>query len=200
MNKRRSAERTCNKKTKFGPTFYVFYTFNASVRSFVRPFVRPSVRPSVCLKPKFGQLFDLSCLNLRGSAERTCNKKTKFGPTFYVLYTFNASVRPSVRPSVCLSETKIWLTFRSVLLELKGVRGADVNKKTKFGPTFYVLYTFNASVRSSVFPSVRLSVRPSVCLKPKFGQLFDLSCLNLRGSAERTCNKKTKFGPTFYVL
>ena len=23
---------------------------------------------------------------LRGSAERTCNKKTKFGPTFYVLY------------------------------------------------------------------------------------------------------------------
>ena len=52
--------------------------FNASVR--------PSVCLSVCLKPKFGQLFDLSCLNLRGSAERTCNKKTKFGPTFYVLY------------------------------------------------------------------------------------------------------------------
>ena len=56
--------------------------FNASVR----PSVRPSVRLSVCLKPKFGQLFDVSCLNLRGSAERTCNKKTKFGPTFYVLY------------------------------------------------------------------------------------------------------------------
>ena len=78
--------------------------FNASVRSSVRPSVRPSVclsvRLSVCLKPKFGQLFGLSCLNLRGSAERTCNKKTKFGPTFYVLYTFNASVRPSVRLSV----------------------------------------------------------------------------------------------------
>ena len=43
--------------------------FNASVR--------PSVRPSVCLKPKFGQLFDVSCLNLRGCAERTCHKKTK---------------------------------------------------------------------------------------------------------------------------
>ena len=42
--------------------------FNASVR--------PSVRPSVCLKPKFGQLFDLSCLNLRGSAERTCSCST----------------------------------------------------------------------------------------------------------------------------
>ena len=123
---------------------------NASVRQSVRPSVRPSVHPSVCLsvclKSKFGQLFDLSCLNLRWSAERTCNKKTKFGPTFYVLYTFNASVRSFVRPSV------------------------------------------------------RLSVRLSVCLKSKFGQLFDLSCLNLRRSAERTCNKKTKFGPTFYVF
>ena len=69
--------------------------FNASVR--------PSVRLSVRLKPKLGQLFDLSCLNLRWSAERTCNKKTKFGPTFYVLYTFNASVRPFVRLSVRLS-------------------------------------------------------------------------------------------------
>ena len=37
------------------------------------------------------------------------------------------------------------------------------------------------------------SVRPSVCLKPKFGQLFDVSCLNLRGSAERTCNKNSNF-------
>ena len=111
--------------------------FNASVRSFVRPFVRPSVRSSVCLKSKFGQLFDLSCLNLRESVERKCNKKTKFGPTFYVFYTFNAYVRPSVRsfvhPSVrsfiCLSETKIWSTFRFVLLEFKGVRGADVQQK-----------------------------------------------------------------------
>ena len=116
LNLRRSAERTCNKKTKFGPTFYVLYS--------------PSVRPFVCLKPKLGQLFGLSCLNLRWSAERTCNKNTKFGPTLYVFYTFNASVRSSVRsfvhPSVCLSETKNWLTFRSVLLEFKGVRGADV--------------------------------------------------------------------------
>ena len=30
----------------------------------------------------------MSCLNLRASAERTCNKKTKSGPTFYVLYMF----------------------------------------------------------------------------------------------------------------
>ena len=37
---------------------------------------------------KFGQLFHLSCLNLRGSAERTCNRKSKFGPTFYVLYSY----------------------------------------------------------------------------------------------------------------
>ena len=107
--------------------------FNA----FVHPSVRPSVRPSVCLKSKFGQLFSLSCLNLRESAERTCNKKTKFGPTFYVLYTFKASVRSSVRPSVrpfvcpsvCLSEIKIWSTFRSLLLEFKEVRGADVQQK-----------------------------------------------------------------------
>ena len=107
--------------------------FYASVRPSVRPSVRSFVRLSVHLKPKFGQLFDLSCMNLRVSAERTCNKKTKFGPTFYVLYTFNASVRPSVRPSVrssvCLSETKIWSTFRSVLHEFKGVRGADVQQK-----------------------------------------------------------------------
>ena len=119
----------------------------------MRPSVRLSVCLFVCLKPKFGQLFSLSCLNLRESAERTCNKKER-----------------------------------------------TCNKKTKFGPTFYVLYTFNASVRSFVRLSVRPSVRLSVCLKPKFGQLFDLSCLNLRESAERTCNKKTKFGPTFYVL
>ena len=67
---------------------------SASVRSFVRPFVRSSIRPSVrpsvcssvCLNPKFGQLFDLSWLNLRGSAERTCNKRTTFCPTFYVFY------------------------------------------------------------------------------------------------------------------
>ena len=60
---------------------------NASVRPSVRSFVRLSLCLSVCLKPKFGQLFDMSCLNLRESAERTCNKKTKFGPTFYVLYS-----------------------------------------------------------------------------------------------------------------
>ena len=71
-----------------------------SVRPSLRPSVRPSVCLSVCLKPKFGQLFGQSCLNLRRSAERTCNKKTKFGPTFYVFYTFNASVRPSVCPSI----------------------------------------------------------------------------------------------------
>ena len=82
--------------------------------------MRPSVRPSVHLKPKFGQLFSLSCLNLSVSAERTCNKKTKFGPTFYVFYTLNASVRPSVRPSVRLSETKNLINFRYVLLEFKG--------------------------------------------------------------------------------
>ena len=70
------------------------------MRPSVRPFVRLSVRLSVYLKPKFGQLFDLSCLNLSVSAERTCSKKTKFGPMFYVFYTLNASVRPSVRPSV----------------------------------------------------------------------------------------------------
>ena len=45
--------------------------------------------------------------------------------TFYVFYTLNASVRPSV----CLSKTKIWSTFRSVLLEFKEVRGADVQQK-----------------------------------------------------------------------
>ena len=43
------------------------------------------------------------------------------------------SVRPFIRPSVCLSvrlsETKIWSTFQSVLLELKCVRGADVQQK-----------------------------------------------------------------------
>ena len=47
--------------------------------------------------------------------------------------------------SVCLFETKIWSTFRCVLLEFKGVRGADVqqkNKTTKFGPTFFVLYLY----------------------------------------------------------
>ena len=44
-------------------------------------------------------------------------------------------MRPSVRLSVCLSETKIWSTFRSVMLEFKGVRGADVQQK--FGPTLY---------------------------------------------------------------
>ena len=45
--------------------------------------------------------------------------------------------------------------------------------------------------------SVRLSVRPSVCLKPKFGRLktkFDDDA----GSAKRP--RKTKFGPTFYVF
>ena len=84
-------------KKEGGPNkyIYVLYTFNASVRPSVRPSLRPSVRPSVCLsvclKPKFGQFFGQSCLNLRWSAERTCNKKTKFGPTFYVFYTFNAS-------------------------------------------------------------------------------------------------------------
>ena len=49
----------------------------------------------------------------------------------------NASVRSSVRPlirpavclSFCLSETKIWSTFRFVLLEFKGVRGADLQQK-----------------------------------------------------------------------
>ena len=41
------------------------------------------------------------------------------------------------------------------------------------------------------------SVRPSVCLKPKFGRLktkFD----DDTGSAKRP--RKTKFGPTFYVF
>ena len=44
--------------------------------------------------------------------------------------------------------------------------------------------------------SVRLSVRPSVCLKPKFGRLktkFDDDA----GSAKRP--RKTKSGPTFYL-
>ena len=39
------------------------------------------------------------------------------------------SVRLSVCPSVCLFETKICSTFRSVLLKFKGVRGADVQLK-----------------------------------------------------------------------
>ena len=42
-------------------------------------------------------------------------------------------MRLSIRPS----ETKIWSTFRSVLLEFKGVRETDVQQKN--GPTFYVL-------------------------------------------------------------
>ena len=122
LNLRGSAERTCNKKTKFGPTFYVFYTFNA----FVRPSVRPCVRPSVCLKPKFGQLFDLSCLNLRGPRSGRATKKLSSAPRSTSSIRL---MRPFVRPSVCLSETKIWSTFRSVLLEFKEVRGADVQQK-----------------------------------------------------------------------
>ena len=49
--------------------------------------------------------------------------------------------------------------------------------------------------------SVRPSVRPSVCLKPKFGRLkpkFDDDAEG--GSAKRTRTLKTKFGPTFYVF
>ena len=45
--------------------------------------------------------------------------------------------------------------------------------------------------------SVRPSVCPSICLKPKFGRLktkFDDDA----GSAKRSL--KTKFGPTFYVF
>ena len=58
---------------------------------------------------------------------------------------------------------------------------------------------------ASVRPSVRLSVCPSVRLKPKFGRLktkFDDDAGSakrtiVRGSAKRP--RKTKFGPTFYV-
>ena len=50
--------------------------FNASVR--------PSVRPSVRLKPKFSQLFDLSCLNLRGPRSGRATKKILFAnATFF---------------------------------------------------------------------------------------------------------------------
>ena len=41
-------------------------------------------------------------------------------------------MRPSVRPSVCLSETKIWSTFRCVLLEFKGVAERTCNKNSNF--------------------------------------------------------------------
>ena len=111
---------------------------------------------------------------------------------------FNESVRPSVRPSVCRSETKIWSTFRCVLLGFKGVRGADVQQKNKFGPTFYVLYNSSTVVRCAIqlrqqtpFSVCLFVVCLSVCLKPKFNQLFDLSCLNLRGSAERLARRST---------
>ena len=49
----------------------------------------------------------------------------------------------SVRPSVCLSETKIW-TFENknfAPFEKADVTGsAKRRRKTKFGPTFYVFY------------------------------------------------------------
>ena len=88
--KKKSGGLGVNKRNRGYPADFEFIfrkahnMFNASVR----PSVRPSVCLSVCLKPKFCQLFDVSCLNLRASAERTCNKKTKSGPTFYVLYMF----------------------------------------------------------------------------------------------------------------
>ena len=60
------------------PTQYVHF-----VRSFVRPSVRPSVRLSVCpVKPKFDQLFCLSCLNLRGSAKHFIRASNFYGWLF----------------------------------------------------------------------------------------------------------------------
>ena len=75
----------------------------------------------------------------------------------YIWAMFIAPVRPSVRPSVCLSETKIW-SFKNKIWRWCNVRGprsgpeklstADDagsakqkrTRKTKFGPTFYVSY------------------------------------------------------------
>ena len=45
---------------------------------------------------------------------------------------------------------------------------------------------------------VCLSVCLSVCLKPKSDQLFCLFCLNIRGSAKRTCNKDTLLDDSIY--
>ena len=92
----------------------------------------PSDRLSVCLKPEFGQLFCLSYLNLRGSAERISNK---FGPTFYCMYGTSYIFRLSVRPSVCLlsvglSRTKIGSTFLSDGQQTLVPRSTDVLNTT----------------------------------------------------------------------
>ena len=54
-----------------------------------------------------------------------------------------------------------------------------------------------SSVRLSVCPSVRLSVCP---VKPKFDQLFCLSCLNLRGSAKHFIRASNFYGWLFVHL
>ena len=68
---------------------------------------------------------------------------------------FTASVRPSVRLSVCLS---VW---NQNLVVWKQNLTMMQTRKNKFGPTFYVFYSEQGRPRTYL---LRLSVCPSVCL------------------------------------
>ena len=101
---------------------------NASVRPSVRPFIRPSVCLSFCLsETKIWSTFRSVLLEFKGGP-RSGRATKKLSSALRSTSSIRL-MRPSVRPSVCLSETKIWSTFRSVLLEFKVVRGADVQQK-----------------------------------------------------------------------
>ena len=141
-----------------------------------------SVRPSVCLKPKFGQLFDVSCLNLRGSAERTCNKKTKFGPTFYVLIgaeqenrfqiSFSWDTNTDYRYETCRPKIKnpknesIWpqdeVTKSSGEEFLREIRG----KKISEALFFTSIYRGNSGTRTLWVPRSLKSKTFCYCLMP----------------------------------
>ena len=130
----------------------------------MRPFVRSFVRPSVHLKPKFGQLFSLSCLNLRWSAERTCSKKTKFSPLFYVFKTINASVRPSVHLLSVWNQKLVNFSICPAWIS-GGPRSGRATKQLRSAPrSTSSIRLMRPSVHPFVRLSVRLSVCPSVCL------------------------------------